>query len=639
MLRMLLCRVGIYGVCWLGLFAQVGLAQVDAKAVLSIRPAQTDVEIETPAAEQVGQCKLDAEKTADGSAWVLLGPQGQILRKFLDTNADNKVDQFRYYQHGLEVYRDYDTNGDDKVDESRWMNTAGSRWGVDQNQDGKIDGWKRISVEEASRVAVNALVAGDEALLSTILLTSQDATTLGLKSEVTQKLLERVSNPGQKLRDARGKSKIITPQTRWMRFDSSMLMPNLIPREAGKAQNDLLVYENVMAIVDASGETGFIQIGEMIQVGTNWKLTQIPQPVEGDRLEVADAGLLLQQTPEVPGAMSAGISPKIQGLIENLQKLDADAPQAGSSAAEMSSYNVQRARILGELASAAESKEDRSLWLRQQIEWIATATQMGTFPNGDAELARFEQALRASPDDTELLSFVVFQRMLANYNASLQAADATERQKVQEDWLKSLEAFASQYPNSSNAPDALLQLAITQEFSGNLADAQKWYQSIIGKHASSDAAARARGALRRLTLKGQQLVLSGNQLGGQQKIDLRAYQGKVVAVLFWATWCKPCTEDLPQIQEMYRVYQREGFEVLGVNLDAPGAPIQQYIKQFSVPWPHIHEEGALESRPAVEFGIISLPTIFLIDRKGTVISANSSVEEMKKLVPDLLKTR
>ncbi|MCA9079181.1 MAG: redoxin domain-containing protein [Planctomycetaceae bacterium] len=614
-------------------------AQVDAKAVLGIRPAQADVEIDTPTEAEVPQCKLDAEKTDDGSAWVLFSPQGQVLRKFLDTNADNKVDQFRYFQHGLEVYRDYDTNGDDKVDESRWMNTAGSRWGVDQNADGKIDAWKRISAEEASREAVKALVAGDAKILSAVLLNPQDAQQLGLTSATAQQLLERVSDPAQKLAAARSAGKFITPQTRWMRFDSSMLMPNLIPRESGKAKTDLVVYENVMAIVDTNGSNGFIQLGEMIQVGSNWKLTQIPQPMDGDRLEVADAGLLLQQTADVAGAMTTGISPKIQELIEKLQKLDAGAPNAAQATPELASYNAQRAAILGELAAASDAPDDRSMWLRQQIEWIATCTQMGTYVNGEKELARFESALKSSPADKDLLSFVVFQRMLSEYNRALQAADATERQKIQEDWLKSLEGFAQQYPESSNAPDALLQLALTQEFNGNLAEAQKWYQTAATKHGNSQAGTRAKGALRRLSLKGQPLQLAGQQFGGQQQIDTRAYQGKVLAVIFWATWCKPCTEDLPQIQELHRVYQREGFEVLGVNLDAPGAPIQQYITQHKVAWPHIHEEGALESRPAVEFGIISLPTMFLIDRKGAVVSANSSVDELKKLVPDLLKAR
>jgi thiol-disulfide isomerase/thioredoxin len=609
-------------------------AQVTPQQILAIKPAQKDVEIETPPADQVDKCKIDISE--DRRAWVLLGPQGQVLRRFVDTKGDGRVDRFSYYLHGLEVYRDYDTDGNDKINESRWMHTAGSRWGIDRNEDGKIDEWKRISAEEASREAVKALIAADPQALSTVLATADDLKKAGIRAEISRQILERTANAPQKLTQNRAAAKSLTPQSQWARFDSSMLMPNLIPAEAGKSANDLLVYENVMAIVETAGQNSFIQIGEMVLVGDAWKLTQIPAPVEGDRLE-AEAGLLLQQTLDAAGMAATGVSPKVQELIKKLQDLDTAAPQAGAPAAAITKYNVDRAALLGELAAAADTSDDRSTWLRHQIEWIATATQMASYPNGTQELQRFEKLLEAG-DDQDLLAFVVFQRLLADYNVALQKAEANDRQKVQDDWLKSLEAFARRFPQASNAPEALLQLATTHEFNGNGTEAQRWYQTIIANYAASPSANRARGALRRLTLKGQRIQLAGNALAGGA-LDLRSYQGKVVAVVFWATWCKPCTEDLPLLQELYRTHRPQGFEVVGVNLDVEGAPIQQYIQQYKVAWPHIHEPGALESRPAVEFGIISLPTIFLVDQKGVVVSANSSIEELKKLVPELVKAK
>ena len=138
-------------------------------------------------------------------------------------------------------------------------------------------------------------------------------------------------------------------------------------------------------------------------------------------------------------------------------------------------------------------------------------------------------------------------------------------------------------------------------------------------------------------MKGKPIALAGNTLAGGRPLNLASYRGKVTAVIFWATWCKPCTEDLPQIQELYKTYQRKGFEVVGVNLDSPGADIDGYIKNYGVVWPNIHEEGGLESRPALEYGIISLPTMFLVDKTGKVVSNGSSVEDLKKLVPELLK--
>ncbi|MFG0296000.1 MAG: thioredoxin, partial [Maioricimonas sp. JB045] len=98
---------------------------------MKYRPVQPGVDYETPDARDFSQCKVEVERSGKSSGWVVLGPQGQVLRRFVDSDGDNVVDQWRYYRHGLEVYRDIDTNGNSEVDQSRWLNTGGTRWGID----------------------------------------------------------------------------------------------------------------------------------------------------------------------------------------------------------------------------------------------------------------------------------------------------------------------------------------------------------------------------------------------------------------------------------------------------------------------------------------------------------------------------
>jgi len=617
------------------LLTNLAHAQVDAKTVLAYQPIQKDIEVETPDQSEVGQCKLDVERVGRGSGWALYGPQGQILRRFLDTDGDQKVDEYRYFQHGIEVYRDVDTNGNNEIDQHRWLHTAGSRWAVDENEDGRIDSWKFISAEEASREAIYALAQRDPQRLAAVMVTAKDLQTAGITGAAAKKIQENVRQAQQGMQQAL-QSKIIGPQTKWIRFDSSMLMPNMIPAQEGKTNKDVLVYENVMAIVETGGESGFVQIGEMIQVGNTWKLTQVPKPLEGDRFEIADSGVLLQPTMTVAGGVpSEGISEEMQAAIDKLRDLDSNAPGANATEQEIVRYNVSRSKLLQDIAAISQTQDEKTMWMRQRLELIAAATQMGTFPNGLDELKRAEAAL-SQGGDKNLLAFASFQRMLVNYNLDLQQAGAEDRPKIQEQWLESLKAFVGKFPSAPDSADAILQLAITYEFNGDENSAKGWYQKLVAEFPASQPAARAKGALRRLGLKGQKLVLGGSTLSGQ-KLDISQYRGKVVAVIFWSTWCKPCTEDLPQIQELYRVYQQEGFEIVGVNLDAPGAPVQQYIQNFKVNWPHIYEEGGLESRPAVEFGVISLPTMFLIDKSGTVVTSSASVEDFKELVPKLTK--
>ncbi len=109
---------------------------------------------------------------------------------------------------------------------------------------------------------------------------------------------------------------------------------------------------------------------------------------------------------------------------------------------------------------------------------------------------------------------------------------------------------------------------------------------------------------------------------------------------FWSTWCKPCTEDLPQVRDLYKQYHARGFEILGINLDMTSAPVQPFLAKHGLTWPQIHEPGGLtDSGPGQAFGIISLPTMFLIDRSGKVVSRSATIADLKSQLPDLLKAK
>ena len=115
---------------------------------LGLRPSQKDVDYDRPEGEAAKNATIKTEKAGTASAFVVRGATGEILRIFADTNADRVVDRWSYYKDGIEVFRDIDSNHNAKVDQSRWLNSAGSRWGVDEDENGVIDAWKAISAEE-----------------------------------------------------------------------------------------------------------------------------------------------------------------------------------------------------------------------------------------------------------------------------------------------------------------------------------------------------------------------------------------------------------------------------------------------------------------------------------------------------------
>ncbi|MCH9655366.1 MAG: redoxin domain-containing protein [Planctomycetes bacterium] len=633
-------RISLFTVFALLIWFSNSLSAADAPSVelaLTFQPIQKDIEIEIPEKAEYSRCKVEVEQNKKSSGWIVYGPNGQVLRRFVDTNGDNVVDQWRYFNRGLEVYRDIDTNFNNKVDGSRWMNLAGTRWGIDRDEDGTIDEWKMISAEEVTRVAIAALAKNDTNAFKTLMITEKELTDSGIKNPYADKIRESVKGATKEIPIMLTKTKMLTPETVWVRFDGSM--PGLIPADDVKTDKDLHVFENVMAIVDTKGKSGLIQFGELIRVGNSWRLTQVPLPIEGESMQVTEGGILMQPVAgnsTLPTNSTVGLSKQMQGLLDELQKLDQNSPTPDKGAQAISKYNTERVVIIEKLIAAAKNDDDRAQWTRQMVDGLAAAVQTVGYKDGLKQLQAIRDQVQKSSQDQDLVAYVTYRTLLADYSSQLQSTQSEKLRDVQTWWLKQLEDFIKKYPNSDDSAEAMLQLAVTQEFSGKVAESKKWYTKLVENHGKSEAGTRGAGALRRMNLAGKNLELTGSSLAGGS-IDAKQYQGKALLVIFWSSWCKPCTEDLPQIQEIYSKYHSQGFDVLGINLDATADLAETYIKQHKIAWSHIHEEGGLESAPARDFGVISLPTMFLVDKSGKVVNRSATVSDLKKALPDLLK--
>src|SRR5688500_7681650 len=87
-------------------FGNAARANPIAEQALGLAPVQKEVEYAKPAADDVDKCTNEVEKNEGRVGWVVKDPQGTVIRRFVDTNGDNTVDQWSYYEGGLEVYRD-----------------------------------------------------------------------------------------------------------------------------------------------------------------------------------------------------------------------------------------------------------------------------------------------------------------------------------------------------------------------------------------------------------------------------------------------------------------------------------------------------------------------------------------------------
>ncbi|HSG73375.1 MAG TPA: redoxin domain-containing protein [Planctomycetaceae bacterium] len=619
-----------------------GVMSVQAQGVtpelaLSFKPIQSLVEYDIPAKEEIPQCKIEVIKGPGGSGWVVYAPNGLTLRRFMDTNNDNTVDQWSYYRTGIEVYRDNDTNFNKKVDQSRWLNTGGTRWGVDTNEDGKIDSWKQISVEEVAELVFHAYVQRDAALMETLMINEADLKALGFQTAIAEQIRESVANvSGQMQKELAGKGPIGS-DTKWIRFDAAS--PGVIPADAGKARSDLSVYENARALIENKGSVDLLQIGELVRVGDAWKLTQLPRAVGRDSGPIEFGGILLQPESQAsPGEMVAPVasSEESRKLLDQLQKLDENSPSLAAGADALGRYNKQRADLLQQLVAIAKTEEEREVWIKQLVDGIAAAIQTGAYPDGLPRLEQMEASVRKDDPKSELYAYVMYRRMSAEYSRKAMTTPSEKQGEVQSWWVESLESFVKNFPKSPEAPEAAFQIASSLEISGKTEEAKKWYSSIARTYSSTLYAQKAQGCLRRMDIEGKVLELKGKTLDGRS-LDLSAYRGKVVLVAYWATWCEPCLAELPQLQALSQQYRAQGFEIVGVNLDLSDNDLDKFVRDRKMIWPHIREDGGLDSPPAVELGILMPPAMFLLDKQGKVISSHATIEVLKDQIPKYLK--
>jgi thiol-disulfide isomerase/thioredoxin len=144
-----------------------------------------------------------------------------------------------------------------------------------------------------------------------------------------------------------------------------------------------------------------------------------------------------------------------------------------------------------------------------------------------------------------------------------------------------------------------------------------------------------KGSARRLNLIGNTLEVTGSTLEGTP-FNWSAYQGKVVLVDFWATWCGPCLAELPNVQKLYQAYRARGFEVVGICMDEERERLDEFLKTNPLPWTTLHEADGSTNSTAFHYGITSLPTTILIDQQGRVVSLTARGEQLTKLLAQLL---
>lgn len=212
------------------------------------------------------------------------------------------------------------------------------------------------------------------------------------------------------------------------------------------------------------------------------------------------------------------------------------------------------------------------------------------------------------------------------------AREAEGKEAVLEEFEKGLTELLKKYPNQPGLWGLSLEIAKNSDE----ASGKRRFKAILDGAAPEEIKEMAQKALRRLDAVGQPFEMSFTALDGRE-IDAKKLKGKVVLIDFWATWCGPCLQELPNVLRTYKELNKEGFEILGISLDKSKSNFERFLKDQQMTWPQYFDGKGWGNKFVIEHNVLEVPTMWLVDKKGILrdLKAREGLEaKVRKLLAE-----
>jgi len=601
--------------------------QYTAKNLLDRKPALKNIDCDYPNPEDIDKCTV----SGSSAGYIVKDPNDRILRVFL--RPSERGAQTSYYKNGIEVFRQLLSPSDSKLaNEYRWMNNAGTRWGIADNRDANINRWKMISAEEVSMEAVNALVSKNAEQFLRLAPSAEELTALGLgtadESKTRQKVGQMRSEFAKFAQEIR-----LSPKAEWLQFNGGQ--PGIVP--AGKDGNpDIIAYENVSAIIrDGENEIKQVILGTIVKVGeNNWRLIGIPHLDDPNAAQIAEWTFFVPEGFADFPSGNQGPSPEQDALGELIAQL------MGKQASLQSAALKDRAAIHDEilqimlscatLQAAQTSLEDADQWVRNAADWVASGVQANEYPIGPKRLESLFEKVETQFQSigVEPAAYVKYMSIMADYYQRIN--EGKDQMETFVMWRQNLEKFVEEYGKTEGAARAMLELGGYYEMTHNEKEALNWYQQLARDLPQSDHGKRAAGAIRRIGAVGKTVSFTSKTASGGV-FNLAQLKGNPVVLYFWDSRSETEFDALKQVAGRYKE-----LKIVSVNVDDRAESMEQYLKQNPMPFIHVFDSVDGVSQAGQYWGLQIPPMMILIDADGKVVRQNiTSVASLARLIEEL----
>ena len=211
-----------------------------------------------------------------------------------------------------------------------------------------------------------------------------------------------------------------------------------------------------------------------------------------------------------------------------------------------------------------------------------------------------------------------------------------EQDKINEDFIKDQKSFIKEHQGSLVAlmilSDLYQQKRIPSNESKELYDllAPGIQDTPIGKKINESLEKTSKTDIGEIAPK-----FSAPNPDGKE-VSLEDAMGEITLIDFWASWCKPCRIENPNVVKLYNEYHDDGFNIIGVSLDKSKSKWVKAINDDQLDWYHISNLEAWSEPIAKKYSVRSIPATFLVDDEGKIIAKNLRGNELRDKVAEIL---